>query len=318
MVNGSAVPCRAAAAFPSELFSAYAITLDADRASSAATNYALQLAATDLEYEGTRVKSPVIGRDMNPMGRGDGTYYANGGNALGGSVTIYGARPPFIGEKAYGQGNGVNNLFTIFDWWDRIRMAQTICPLIIVTCPVFFISGEGDPCEGLDLSKPEVLCCKCIPLMCPDCFPCPFTKGCCIIKLPEWYEYCKKPTMKLCCVKTGATFPIKTVTINMPVKACEEVGDTDPCHYECFVESAGYRPVVIYSSKSCFEIGQARNEFWCNPDDEVPVGVHCRTVGEPLKRTCCSTGTSEVVSKVSEEFRGWTAADAGCIWQPVR
>ncbi len=71
-VNGAAVPCcMSAGAIPSELFSAYDITLDADRASSAATSHALQLAATDLEYEGTRVKSPVLGRDLNPLGRGE-------------------------------------------------------------------------------------------------------------------------------------------------------------------------------------------------------------------------------------------------------
>jgi len=96
---------------------AYNITLDvyppnrwrADRASSAATSHALQLGATDLEYEVTRVKSPVIGRDMNPMGRGDGTYYCNGGNTAGGSIAITGAKPVFLGESASGYGNNVNN-----------------------------------------------------------------------------------------------------------------------------------------------------------------------------------------------------------------
>jgi len=88
---------------------AYNITLDADRASSAATNHALQLGATDLEYEVTRVKSPIIGRDMNPMGRGDGTYYPNGGNSAGGSVAIYAAKPPFAGERAFGFGSSMNN-----------------------------------------------------------------------------------------------------------------------------------------------------------------------------------------------------------------
>jgi len=108
-VNGGAVPTRAGVGVPSELFNAYAITLDADRASSAATNHALQLGATDLEYEVTRVKSPVIGRDMNPMGRGDGTYYANGGNMSGGSIAVTGAKPRFIGSIALGYGNSLNN-----------------------------------------------------------------------------------------------------------------------------------------------------------------------------------------------------------------
>jgi len=110
-VNGAIVPCRVSAAPNlSELFSAYAITLNADRASSAASNHALQLAATDLEYEVTRVKSPVLGRDLNPMGRGDGTYYCNGGNFVpGGSLAVGGVKPGAMGLKAGGYGNSIGN-----------------------------------------------------------------------------------------------------------------------------------------------------------------------------------------------------------------
>jgi len=110
-VNGAVVPMRVQIGVPSELFSAYAITLDADRASSAATNHALQLGATDLEYEVTRVKSPVIGRDMNPMGRGDGTYYCNGGNTRGRKLMIEGAKPRFLGSITTGYGSSVNNCY---------------------------------------------------------------------------------------------------------------------------------------------------------------------------------------------------------------
>jgi hypothetical protein len=109
-VNGGAVPCRPALmAYKSELFNAYQVTLDADRASSAATTHALQLAASDLEYEGTRVKSPVLGRDLNPMGRGDGAYYADGGNTHGGSVAARRAKPVLIGNITGGYGSSVNN-----------------------------------------------------------------------------------------------------------------------------------------------------------------------------------------------------------------
>jgi prefoldin subunit 5 len=95
---------------PSELFSAYAITLDADRASSAASNHALQLAATDLEYQVTRVKSPVIGRDLNPMGRGDGTYYCNGASVIDGTyVAVRHAKPSFVGTISGGYGSSINN-----------------------------------------------------------------------------------------------------------------------------------------------------------------------------------------------------------------
>ena len=69
-----------------------------------------KLAATDLEYEVTRVKSPVLGRDLNPMGRGDGIYYANGGNAaLSSSVAVRSAKPRLTGESAIGFGSSVNN-----------------------------------------------------------------------------------------------------------------------------------------------------------------------------------------------------------------
>jgi len=74
------------------------------------TNHALSLAATDLEYEVTRVKSPVLGRDLNPLGRGDGTYYCNGGNAtLSSSVAVRSAKPRLTGESAIGFGSSVNN-----------------------------------------------------------------------------------------------------------------------------------------------------------------------------------------------------------------
>ncbi len=110
-VNGGLVPARPAlGAAKSELFTAYAITLDADRCSTPYTNHALNLAQTDLEFEVTRVKSPVLGRDLNPMGRGDGTYYCNGGNyALSASLAIRGAMPRSVGERAFGFGNDVNN-----------------------------------------------------------------------------------------------------------------------------------------------------------------------------------------------------------------
>jgi len=69
-----------------------------------------KLAATDLEYEVTRVKSPVLGRDLNPMGRGDGTYYCNGGNDVASaSVAITRAKAPLVGEVTTGFGNSVNN-----------------------------------------------------------------------------------------------------------------------------------------------------------------------------------------------------------------
>ncbi len=110
-INGNVVPCRPALmAYKSELFSAYNVTLDADRSAFSARYYALSLAATDLEYEGTRVKSPILGRDLNPMGRGDGTYYTDGGNTHGGSVAINRIRPSWApGHVRSGYGSSINN-----------------------------------------------------------------------------------------------------------------------------------------------------------------------------------------------------------------
>jgi len=63
----------------------------------------LAILATDLEFEGSRVKSPILGRDFNPMGRGDGAYYAQG------SMAIYNAKPAWIGEITTGWGNSICN-----------------------------------------------------------------------------------------------------------------------------------------------------------------------------------------------------------------
>ena len=109
LVNGGAVGQRGTAGSRSELFSAYSTTLDADRSALPVTDHALMLGQTDLEYEVTRVKSPVLGRDLNPMGRGDGAYYADGGNVMRGSVRIGSAKPSFVGEMSFGYGNSINN-----------------------------------------------------------------------------------------------------------------------------------------------------------------------------------------------------------------
>lgn len=42
---------------------------DADRSATLYTEQGLNLVKTDLEYEVTRVKSPVLGRDLNALGR---------------------------------------------------------------------------------------------------------------------------------------------------------------------------------------------------------------------------------------------------------
>ncbi len=43
----------------------------------------LEVSGANLMYEGSRVKSWMLGRDVNPAGRGDGSYYAQGGFSIG-------------------------------------------------------------------------------------------------------------------------------------------------------------------------------------------------------------------------------------------
>jgi len=105
-VNGTVTPTRATAVgTKSELFDAYAFTLDADRAVYAyGGEGTLALLATDLEFEGSRVKSPVTGSDFNPMGRGDGAYYAEGAFAIRGAKASL-----LVGEITTGFGNSICN-----------------------------------------------------------------------------------------------------------------------------------------------------------------------------------------------------------------
>ena len=93
------------------------------------------LAQTDLEYEVTRVKSPVLGRDLNPMGRGDGAYYANGGNfAPDGSIAIRGGNAVLIGRFSMGYGNSINN--TVHPPYDGVKKPpETECWECIKTPP---------------------------------------------------------------------------------------------------------------------------------------------------------------------------------------
>jgi len=57
------------------------------------------------------VKNAALGRELNPLGRGDGYYYCNGGNPVRqGNVTISRAKPRWVdGHVRTGFGNSVNN-----------------------------------------------------------------------------------------------------------------------------------------------------------------------------------------------------------------
>jgi YD repeat-containing protein len=183
-VNGNVTPCRMSLSpYYSELFSAYDLTLDADRASSASTNHALQLAASDLEYEGTRVKSPSLGRDLNPMGRGDGTYYADGGNTRGGSVAVGRAKPALVGIVGGGYGSSINNYDSKAcealraEWQRKIDEGclKTSLSMPISCCQD--ACGWDTPDEATKRDSCECCCCLsegcgCIPALPKECIFC--------------------------------------------------------------------------------------------------------------------------------------------------
>jgi len=73
------------------------IALSSDRGS-------LEIAGVSLLYEGTRVKSYLLGRDLNPAGRGLGDYYPQGMFGAGGLRPV--CTPNFIA----GYGNSINNI----------------------------------------------------------------------------------------------------------------------------------------------------------------------------------------------------------------
>ena len=126
-MSACATACETEAGSRSELFYAYSTTLDADRCALPARYESLMLAQTDLQYEGTRVKNPVIGRDLNPLGRGDGAYYADGGNISGGSLAVRALKPLALSHVRAGYGSSVNNTIK---WPPREDLFEpvNVCP----------------------------------------------------------------------------------------------------------------------------------------------------------------------------------------------
>jgi hypothetical protein len=89
--------------YPSELFSHRNPTYSENTIALPSDRGALEISDTNLMYEGTRVKTWIIGRDVNPGGRGDGGYYAQGGFSAGS------LRPMPTVSPIFGFGNSVNN-----------------------------------------------------------------------------------------------------------------------------------------------------------------------------------------------------------------
>ena len=104
LVNGS-LPAEQSqtTANPSELFSHRNMTYNENSIALSSDRGTLELSGVNLMYEGTRVKSWLVGRDMNPAGRGDGSHYALG------DFTIGSIRPVPTTTPVGGWGNSVNN-----------------------------------------------------------------------------------------------------------------------------------------------------------------------------------------------------------------
>jgi len=89
--------------YPSELFSQRNMTYNENSIALSSDRGTLELSGVNLMYEGTRVKSWLVGRDLNPGGRGYGNYYPNGMFAIGN------LRPRPTETPIPGFGNSVNN-----------------------------------------------------------------------------------------------------------------------------------------------------------------------------------------------------------------
>ena len=102
VINGSAPPVNATT-LHSELFYHRNATVNQNSIALSSDRGSLEIAGVSLLYEGTRVKSYLLGRDLNPMGRGDGNYYPHGAFGIGN------VRPIPTTSIVSGFGNSINN-----------------------------------------------------------------------------------------------------------------------------------------------------------------------------------------------------------------
>jgi hypothetical protein len=88
----------------SEVFPVRSLTFTENDVALPAERGNLEYAGLSLVYEGNRVKSALLGRDLNPLGRGDGIHYFAGAMRLR-------AATPNVGRwfRPVGSGNSVNN-----------------------------------------------------------------------------------------------------------------------------------------------------------------------------------------------------------------
>ncbi len=104
LVNGSAPAVLSSVSMnPSELFSQRNMTYNENSIALPSDRGTLEVSGANLMYEGARVKSWMLGRDLNPGGRGYGNLYPHGMFAIGK------LRPRVASTPIPGFGNSINN-----------------------------------------------------------------------------------------------------------------------------------------------------------------------------------------------------------------
>jgi hypothetical protein len=88
----------------SEVFPVRSLTVTENDVALPAERGNLEYAGLALVYEGNRVKSALLGRDLNPLGRGDGVHYVAGAMKILAATRNVGA---WFARS--GSGNSVNN-----------------------------------------------------------------------------------------------------------------------------------------------------------------------------------------------------------------
>ena len=163
VINGSA-PAVNSTTLHSELFYHRNVTINQNTIALPSNKGVLEIAGTNLLHEGLRVKSYVIGRDLNPMGRGYGIHYAHGMFSAGNMRPIASVTP------IVGFGNSVNNGsgFKFFernpDCWIEPGecgwvMGGWVCSIFkCYYTPEDYGGGGQVPCRGCPCDVATILC----------------------------------------------------------------------------------------------------------------------------------------------------------------
>jgi hypothetical protein len=140
---------------PPEVFPVRSLTVTENDVALPAERGNLEYAGLSLVYEGNRVKSALLGRDLNPLGRGDTSFYPVG------ALSLKNVTPKGLTYVWMGNGNSVNNQDQggigsspsgNFDAAGMLKCGQSLypgrmCPL----CPVL----QVHPCLW---TTPDELC----------------------------------------------------------------------------------------------------------------------------------------------------------------